>query len=213
MDLDAAGPKSLQKILLAVGAETLPAPTAVIRSSKNRYQVLWNAAAGRGTPHEAEDMNRRLAGAYNGDRATTDISRVMRLPGYRNKKSGREDAPVTWTDYGGGDTVPADFIQLPEQPQPERARSADRDHREDDERIIAAHHREGEKIITQSERDWAWCREELRYGASVEATVGRLEARRQDKSDPAYYARHTVLKAQATIEAEQTPQRDSGIER
>ena len=42
----------------------------------------------------------RLAQRYGGDNVN-DVTRCMRLPGFRNKKAGRDDAAVTWTDYGG----------------------------------------------------------------------------------------------------------------
>ena len=56
----------------------------------------------------------RLADKYGGDQAAMDVSRVMRLPGFRNKKADRRDAMVSWADHGGGPVKAEAFRDLPE---------------------------------------------------------------------------------------------------
>ena len=49
--------------------------------------------------------------------------------------------------------------------------------------------------ISQSERDWAFVREQLRRGADPGELRAELERRRQDKPCPGYYAQRTVDRA------------------
>ena len=54
---------------------------------------------------------------------------------------------------------------------------------------------EDHKVISQSERDWAFVRDGLRRGRAPEELRRELEQRRQDKPSPEYYARRTVARA------------------
>jgi hypothetical protein len=63
--------------------------------------------------------------------------------------------------------------------------------------------------ITQSERDWARVRRELREGASPEALIEQLRIQRADKFNPEDYARRTVEKAVASLRGRNA----SGLER
>ena len=122
---------------------------------------------------------RGLAQRYGGDRAATDVARVMRLPGFRNCKPGRARALITWTWYGGRMVRPEDFggLALPEREPASRA--------EGRRRTPPGHH-------SQSERDWAAAGDALRKGEAPETVISRLEQQRQDKPNPGYYARRTV---------------------
>ncbi len=192
LDLDERGPESLRRVLNDVRAGQLPQPAALVRSSRNRYQVIWHTTPGW-TAAEAEDAMSRLAQRYGGDPAVADVARVMRLPGFRNKKEGRDDALASWTDYGGRAVDQADFGALPERrPAPSAARP----------RAPAP----GPKPISQSERDWAYVRDKLRRGEDPAVLVAHLERTRQDKHDPAYYAERTVRRAVASLE-ERVPSR------
>ena len=62
-------------------------------------------------------------------------------------------------------------------------------------------HRGDSKTISQSERDWAFVRDGLRRGRDPEELRRELEQRRPDKPSPAYYARRTVDRAAASLEA------------
>ena len=54
--------------------------------------------------------------------------------------------------------------------------------------------------VSQSERDWAWCREALRRGLDPAIVRARLEERwTGDKPNPEYYARRTVERAVASL--------------
>ena len=56
---------------------------------------------------------------------------------------------------------------------------------------------------SQSERDWAWCREALQRGLDPAIVRAHLEERRaDDQPNPEYYARHTVERASASLRRE-----------
>ena len=190
LDLDKKGPDSLRQVLADVNAGRLPAPAAVIRSSRRNYQIVWHTDASAWTPDAAEDTMRRLAGRYGGDSSVADVARVMRLPGFRNKKPEREDAPVVWTPHDGGPVRPEYFAHLPppEQTAPVRRGKKNTPRRE----------------LSQSDRDWAYVKDQLRRGTQPQRLVAHLEQTRQDKHNPRDYAERTVRKARAALGLTQT---------
>ena len=191
LDLDNDGAESLAHVLQDVGTGRLPQPGAVVRSSTSRYQVLWHTGPGWDV-EAAEDTMTRLAALYGGDPAVADVARVMRLPGFRNKKPGRDDALVTWTDYAGRPVAPEDFAALPARPDVSSP-------------VAAAGAREAPEPsapggISQSERDWAFVRSQLRKGTDQETLVAEIaERRRGEKYRPDDYARRTVQKAAESL--------------
>lgn len=179
LDLDEEGVKGLGRVLGDVNRGVLPQPAHVLRSSKGRYQVLWDTVPGEWEIEGAEAVMRALADRYGGDRAATDVSRVMRMPGFRNKKRGREGALVTWAWHGGRLVRPEDFPGLAVAEEKPARRSGGR------HRMPPGHH-------SQSERDWVVAGDALRSGEAPEELISRLEQQRQDKPNPGYYARRTV---------------------
>lgn len=182
LDLDANGPDSLRRVLADATAGRLPAPAIVVRSSKDHYQVLWHTTESW-TPDQAEDTMARLAQRYDGDNVN-DVARCMRLPGFRNKKEGRDDAAVTWTDYAGDPVRPEQFAHLP---PAERRRDP------------ARPRRPKAGPLSQSERDWAAVCDRLRKGDDPVTVTAELEADRPDKANPRDYAERTVRNALARL--------------
>ena len=183
LDLDEDGPSSLRKVLADAATGALPIPAIVVRSSADHYQVLWHTAPGW-TAAEAEATMDGLAARYGGDNVS-DVSRCMRLPGFRNKKDGRDDAPVVWTDYGGGPVKPDQF-SLPPTPARERAvprRPPTRKGRQD-----------------RSARDFGETCRRLERGDDPADVQAWLAEARPDKHDPAYYAEITVENALVRLE-------------
>lgn len=191
LDLDRNGPESLHRVLADVHAGSLPKPAAVVRSSRENYQVIWHADPDAWTPQQAEDTMRRLASRYAGDSSVADVARVMRLPGYRNKKPERSDAPVRWTDHAGQATQPAAFAHLPEtQRVPSRSAGAPR--------------QVDGRDTSQSARDWAYAKDQLRKGVPQATVIAALEKRRAgEKHNPRYYAERTTRKAFLDIQRPQ----------
>ena len=152
LDLDEEGAEGLGRVLEDVDRGALPRPAHVLRSSKERYQILWDTVPGEWDMEGAEAVMRALAARYGGDRAATDVARVMRMPGFRNKKAGRAGALVTWAWHGGPLVRPEDFPRLAVS-EPARRGGGWR-------RVAPGHH-------SQSERDWAAAGDALRSGEAL----------------------------------------------
>ena len=186
LDLDEDGAAGLGRVLEDVNRGALPRPAHVLRSSKERYQILWDTVPGEWEMEVAEAVMRALADRYGGDRAATDVSRVMRMPGFRNKKPGRAGALVTWAWHGGPLVRPEDFPGLVAPERKPAGRSGGR------RKMPPGHY-------SQSERDWAAAGDALRGGEAPETVISRLEQQRQDKPNPGYYARRTVRRKEEEI--------------
>ena len=186
LDIDEDGAAGLGRVFEDVGRGELPRPAHVLRSSKERYQILWDTVPGEWEMEGAESVMRALAARYGGDRAATDVSRVMRMPGFRNKKPGRGGALVTWAWHGGPLVRPEDFPGLAvSEPEPARRSGGWR-------KMPPGHH-------SQSERDWAAAGDALRSGEAPDTVISRLEHQRQDKPNPGYYARRTVRRKEEEL--------------
>jgi hypothetical protein len=81
LDLDSDGDAKLAAIRQS---EMVPPPSAVIKTSLGKCQVLWRVHGF--TIPKQEAMLKVLAAAFGGDRACTDCARVFRLPGFFNRK-------------------------------------------------------------------------------------------------------------------------------
>lgn len=81
LDLDEDGPASLHAIRTT---GDVPVPNFVLDTSPEKNQVVWRV---EGLDNQqAEVLLRSLASQFRGDSAATDISRVLRVPGFRNWK-------------------------------------------------------------------------------------------------------------------------------
>src|SRR5271170_2529111 len=65
-------------------SDAVPAPTEILSTSPSKYQVLWRV---EGFDFELQENTlKQLARVFGGDPACTDCNRVLRLPGYLNRK-------------------------------------------------------------------------------------------------------------------------------
>jgi RepB DNA-primase C-terminal helical domain len=72
-------------------------------------------------------------------------------------------------------------------------------------RVLANHNR------SQSEADWAYAKRALARGQDPEEIICRIaDYRAQDKTDPNYYARHTVTKAKIALDTAATQRPNEG---
>jgi RepB DNA-primase from phage plasmid len=184
LDLDEEAGASLQAIRTS---GDVPPPNFVLDTSPGKHQVVWRVD-GLDTS-QAETLLRALASQYGGDPAATDISRLLRLPGFTNRKY--NEAFVvrvhheTDAQYHG-----QDFHVQEDSPESPR-HLGDSQRRQ---RNIPVGHR------SQSEADWAYARRALSRGDNPDEIVRRIaDYRADDKADPAYYARLTVIKAQLSF--------------
>jgi RepB DNA-primase from phage plasmid len=138
---------------------------------------------------QAEALLRLLATQFRGDIAATDVCRVLRVPGFTNRKYNEQFLvrAVQETDqiYHLGDFAV-------HEDSPDAPRHTDGGH-EPTRRMPSGHR-------SQSEADWAYAKRALARGDSPEEIIRRIaDYRSEDKADPHYYARLTVNKAQSQL--------------
>jgi hypothetical protein len=184
VDLDHDGPAGLEAIK---DSDLVPQPNYVLNTSPEKFQVVWKAEGV--TPEDAEALQHAMVREFGGDPAATDSTRVLRLPGFANKKYDRDfyvqaSVESTQTYHIRDFKVPIDSQDSPRHHGEETARS----------------HRAPGTTLSQSEHDWAYAKRALARGDDPDLVTRRIaDYRSEDKPDPNYYARHTVLKAQAEL--------------
>jgi len=184
-DLDHDGSASLA----AIEKSTLvPAPNYVLNTSPDKYQVIWRVEDI--DLAQAEALLRSIAREFDGDHAATDAARVLRVPGFINKKYD-QDFLVSARRHSVSVYHARDF-KLPAEPVDSGYRQA--------RHLPPQPNRSAPRQISQSERDWAHVKSALASGADPEELITQLaHSRASDKSDPQYYARLTVTKALADL--------------
>src|SRR5215467_11299724 len=85
LDLDENAQAALRNVRESLAA---PPPNFVLDSSPGKYQVVWKIAGA--DAGKAESLLRGLAWYFGGDPAATDVTRVLRLPGFVNRKYAEE---------------------------------------------------------------------------------------------------------------------------
>jgi hypothetical protein len=189
LDLDEEAGASLHAIRTT---GDVPAPNFVLDTSPGKHQVVWRVEGFDN--HEAESLLRALASQFGGDPAATDISRLLRLPGFTNRKYNeafvvRVHHETNALYHGQDFHVLEDSPESPRQPEDSHRRT----------RKTPAGHR------SQSEADWAYAKRALARGDNPEEVVRRIaDYRADEKADPDYYARLTVRKAQIELASEKT---------
>lgn len=187
LDLDRNGDASLEAIR---SSPDVPAPNFVLHTSPGKHQVVWKVADL--TQEQAESLLHGLANQFDGDLAATDTTRVLRLPGFVNRKLSDEFVVKARHETNAVYTL-RDFAIHDDSLEQSRPRIYGQRHN----RILPADHK------SQSEDDWAFAKRALARGDDPEEIIRRIaDYRADDKHDPAYYARHTVLKAQAQLNLE-----------
>jgi hypothetical protein len=196
VDLDRKGDEALEAIR---NSTEVPPPNFVLDTSPGVHQVVWRVSGF--SQDEAESLLRNLATKFGGDLAATDSTRVLRLPGFANRKLPEEfivqarhesDAVYTLRDF----TIDEDSPETPRHFGDYRQR----------ERTVPSDHK------SQSEHDWAYAKRALARGDDPEVVIQRIaDYRSEDKADPIYYARHTVAKAQEQLTCERQSPDKAGI--
>ncbi|MGH9494858.1 MAG: DNA-primase RepB domain-containing protein [Candidatus Sulfotelmatobacter sp.] len=186
VDLDHEGPTSLAAIQQS---NLAPPPNHVLSTSPNKFQVIWRVD---GVCREnAEALLRAMARKFGADPAATDSTRVLRLPGFLNRKY-EENVVVRAEQYSDRTNHLLDFklrIEQSDSPyQPMRrgpTRTASTEPRP----------------LSQSEHDWAFAKRALVRGADPEEVIRSIaQFREGEKNDPLDYARRTVTKAKEQLE-------------
>jgi hypothetical protein len=164
-------------------SDRVPSPTAILSTSPGKYQALLRVT-GFDFEHQ-EQMLKLIAQAFGGDPACTDCNRVLRIPGFYNRKY--SSAHRVAVEYPADATYgPADFrldnvtgsSVLPLRGNARKSPSGKHSHSED---------------------DWAWVCARLTHGQDARKLTHELIVRRSDKADPVYYAQRTVDVASACL--------------
>jgi hypothetical protein len=185
LDLDHDGAASLGAI---EHSTLIPPANFVLATSPDKFQVIWRVKDF--AQDRAEALLRAMAREFGGDPAATDSTRVLRLPGFGNRKyektfavraAQHSDRVHTPLDF----KLPIDHLDSPHEPLGRHSvRSASAEPRR----------------LSQSEHDWAFAKRALASGADPEEVVRKIAAFREgDKHDVQDYARRTVIKAQAEL--------------
>jgi RepB DNA-primase from phage plasmid len=181
IDLDHGGEEAIGRMR---NSGLVPQPNYVLDTSPGRYQIVWKVE-GIGQA-EAESLQRAMTREFGGDPAATDSTRVLRLPGFSNRKH-----------------RPPHFVQA-------RSEASQTYHLEDfklrtdpDERrehTVPTHTGSGQprEEVTQSERDWAFAKRALARGDDPEEIIRRIADYRGEEKH-SNYARYTVEKAKAAL--------------
>lgn len=180
IDIDTDGDARLAALRSSNAA---PTPTAILSTSPSKYQVLWRVA---GFDFERQEQTLKLlASAFGGDPACTDRNRVLRVPGFFNRKY--SPAHLVTVEYTADATYgPADFrldavagsSVLPLGGNARKSSATKHSHSED---------------------DWAWVCDQLAHGKDAVRLTRELASRRSDKPNPVYYAQRTVDVASARL--------------
>ncbi len=180
IDIDADGDTRLAALL---ASDAVPTPTAILSTSPGKYQVLWRVD---GFDFERQEtMLKVLSIEFGGDPACTDCNRVLRIPGFLNRKY--DPAPRVTVEYLCDSIwTPTDFrldivavdAMLFDPTIPSRKQPGKHSH---------------------SEGDWAWVSHELAHGKDAMKLTRELASRRSDKPNPLYYAQRTVDIASARL--------------
>jgi len=164
-------------------SDAVPTPTAIVSTSPGKYQALWRVA-GFDFEHQEQTL-KLIVQAFGGDPACTDCNRVLRIPGFYNRKY--SPAHRVAVEYPADATYgPADFrlgavvgsSVLPIRGNARKSPTGKHSHSED---------------------DWAWVCTRLTHGLDAAKLTHELIVRRSDKADPVYYAQRTVDVASACL--------------
>src|SRR5258708_1957609 len=184
LDLDHGGSEALEAI---ENSSVLPKPNYVLNSSPERHQVVWKVEGIN--LEEAEGLLHAMAREFGGDPAATDATRVLRVPGFANKKHHTN----FYVEARRGSTetyhLPDFKLHIDSQESP-RYSYDNRAKREPSPRTN----------LSQSEHDWAFAKRALARGDDPEEVIRQIaQHRATDKTNPEYYARHTVKQAQTDL--------------
>src|ERR1700728_2104195 len=81
LDLDTKGDQALQAIR---NSTDVPPPNFVLDTSPGKHQVVWKVSGF--SQDESASLLHSLANKFGGDPAATDSTRVLRVPGFANRK-------------------------------------------------------------------------------------------------------------------------------
>ena len=180
LDIDTDGDARLAALR---ASELVPTPTSILSTSPGKYQVLWRVED-FGFERQEQTL-KLLAIAFGGDAACTDCNRVLRVPGFLNRKY--DPAYKVTVEYPDDSIWTPDHFQL-DSVAVDATRFA-----------CSSSSREQSLKHSPSESDWAWGLHELAHGKDAVTLTHELASYRSDKPNPLYYAQRTIDVASARL--------------
>jgi hypothetical protein len=195
IDLDHGGTEALEAIK---NSGAVPKSNYVLNSSPGKHQVVWKVEGMN--LEEAEALLHAMAHEFDGDPAVTDATRVLRVPGFANKKyethfyvEARRESTETYHLRDFKLHIDSQHSPRHNYENPGKRSPSPRTN------------------LSQSEHDWAFAKRALARGDDPEEVSRQIaQHRATDKPNPEYYARHTVEKAMAELKIP-TPQHRSNL--
>ena len=154
LDIDFDGETRLSAL---IASDQVPSPNIIVSTSPGKYQVLWRV---EGFSFEQQESTLKLLALnFGGDPACTDCNRVVRVPGFTNRKY-TPAHPVAAEYLSDSRSHPEDFhvagAFLNAEPSLHRIAQPRTAHKH-----------------THSEQDWSWVLSELSDGKEPGAAHGR----------------------------------------
>ena len=171
------------RIAMVKSSELVPNPTVILSTSPGKYQALWRVDGFDLVSQEV--LLKHLAIAFGGDPACTDCNRVLRIPGFLNRKY--DPAHLVRAEYFGDPVYKPNDFRLPIAPLDSTL----------SERLHLTPKIPGKQ--STSENDWAWVSQQLADGRDAAKLTRELASQRSDKPNPLYYAQRTVDVASARV--------------
>ena len=184
VDIDHDGPAALAKLQQS---NLVPPRNYTINTSPDKFQVVWRVE--NISQEQAEALQRAMVRKFEGDPAATDSTRVLRLPGFLNRKYDAEF--LVQAEKHTDRVYHLQDFRLRTEP----IESDFRPHRQAQAQALTE-----TRQMSQSEHDWAYAKRALARGDDPNEVIRRIaDFRSNDKANPVDYATRTVRKAQAEL--------------
>lgn len=180
-----------------------PYPALVVKTSVGHYQIYWKLTE-KISIGAQESLMKRIAQNVGSDIGATDVSRILRLPGFWNKKPGKDNS-VEVVFIRKERTQYKRFLEVTTVSPPQSVRMNVVSQgcggvrvQKRDKHISDIIGRDGERLIfpSKSEEDWYLVNSWIRQGVPREECIQRLRIRRAgEKRNVDYYARKTLENA------------------
>ena len=180
-----------------------PYPALVVKTSVGHYQIYWKLTE-KIFIEAQESLMKRIAQNVGSDIGATDVSRILRLPGFWNKKPGKDNS-VEVVFIRKERTQYKRFLKVTTVSPPQSVRTNVVSSsqvfvrvQKRDRYISDITGWDGEKLVfpSKSEEDWYLVNSWLRQGISREGCIERLKERRTgEKKNIDYYVSYTVKNA------------------
>lgn len=194
--VDADNKRAMEKV-----RAKYPYPTLVVKTSIGHYHIYWKLDE-KISVEEQEGSMKLLAKDIGADPAATDVSRVLRLPGFWHKgKDNTVDIVFSRDRKASYKSFPSVLTRsaIPIIPTNcTRSGIGAGGVQKRDIYVSDIIGRDGEKLVfpSKSEEDWYLVNEWLRQGVGRDECIERIKTRRAgEKKDINYYAKKTLENA------------------